>query len=285
MRYRRFLSVNTTSTPKLSVLLPAYNERVRLPPYLETIRLYLNGTFSGDYEVVVVDDGSDDGLAFELDLHRASWPELVLLGYPNNRGKGAALHTGLMAARGELVLIADADGATPIGEEAKLRAAIRGGASVAVGSRLLRLPGNFVFRSLQRQLPGRAFSWLTRAIFDLTVWDTQCGFKMFRREALPPLLDRCRECGYLFDLEILLWAERLGHRIVEVPVCWRDVPGSKVRLLHDGWAMFRGLLRLRRALGGTTLPPWSTPVATAPVVHRRECRDGSGPPSIQSQGR
>jgi dolichyl-phosphate beta-glucosyltransferase len=237
--------------PILSVVLPAYNESSRLPPYLEAIRIYLDTAFPQHYEVVVVDDGSDDSLCGQLAPLRVERPQLILLRHEYNWGKGSAVRTGLAAARGEIVLFADADGATPIGEEAKLRNAICHGASVAIGSRLLFLGKSAVCRSLPRDLLGNAFAWLARAVFDLPVWDTQCGFKMFRHEVLSPLLDLCHESGYLLDLEILAWAHRLGYAIAEVPVSWRDVSGSKVHLLRDGWRMLSGLARLRRALRPT----------------------------------
>jgi dolichyl-phosphate beta-glucosyltransferase len=122
---------------------------------------------------------------------------------------------------------------------------------VAVGSRFLPEPAAAVRRFWHRHLSGRCFAGLVRWGFGLPLRDTQCGFKMFRREVVLRLLPLCRESGYLFDLEILAWAHRLGYRIAEVPVSWRDVPGSKVRLLRDGWAMLRGLVRLRRALRQT----------------------------------
>jgi dolichyl-phosphate beta-glucosyltransferase len=271
-------------TPRLSVVLPAYNESSRLPPYLVAIRYYLDKAFPNSYEVVVVDDGSDDGLDILVDRLRADWPPVTLLRHKHNRGKGAALRSGTEAVRGELVLFADADGATPIDEESKLRKAIRAGASVAVGSRLLRLPGEVIRRTLRRDLAGRAFSRLARALFGLPIWETQCGFKMFRRETLLPLLDLCHETGYLLDLEILVWAHRLGCRIAEVPINWRDVAGSKVRLLRDGWAMLRGLFRLRRALRKPPFIQCPNRVAPGSALCSPLPWDRASFPSLESQG-
>lgn len=243
--------------PRLSVVLPAYNEATRLPRYLRAARPYLAGAFSDDYEVLVVDDGSEDGLAAEVGRLGVGWPQLTLLHHEHNQGKGAALRTGMAAAQGEVLLFADADGATPIEEEAKLRAEISRGAALAVGSRLLDSPGGAVSRSWRRDLPGRAFALLARSLFHLPVWDTQCGFKMFRREVVAPLLRVSRQDGYLFDLEVLAWASRLRYRIAEVPVRWRDVPGSKVRLCRDGWCMLRGTWQLYRTFQRTAAAPTS----------------------------
>jgi dolichyl-phosphate beta-glucosyltransferase len=244
----------------LSVVIPAYNEAIRLPPYLLSIREYLERTLAGNYEVVVVDDGSQDGLSDLLEKRRVEWPQLCLHRHRANRGKGAAVRTGMLAARGTFLLFADADGATPIEEEQLLRAALAGGADLAIGSRLLD-DGAFKRskRLLSRDLAGRSFAWLVRQFLGLPLRDTQCGFKMFRREAGQTLFRLCREPGYLFDLEVLIRAQQLGFRTAEVPVRWRDVPGSKVRLLRDGWKMARGLWTLWRDRRESSLPAATTP--------------------------
>lgn len=230
---------------ELSVILPAYNEVQRLPPYLAAIREYFNG-LDLPHEVIVVDDGSDDGTA-DLVRHAAiDWPELRLLRHAVNRGRGQAIRTGVEASDGRRILYADADGATPIEQEQGLRAALEDGADAAVGSR--RLTGTSVRRQLHRALIGTAFSSLVRLLVGTPVRDTQCGFKMFRRETILELLRWCDDPGYLLDVELLAVAGRLGFRVVEVPVTWSEVPGSKVRVLRDGWRMFRGLWRLRRSL-------------------------------------
>ncbi len=229
----------------LSIVIPAYNEVRRLPPYLIAIRSYCDRVLPNRYEVVVVDDGSKDNLVDILaDLRAGGWSELSWVRHTPNQGKGAAMRTGLRVARGELILLADADGATAIEEEAQLRRAMEQGGDIAIGSRLLPDPKAKVQREHYRALPGRFFALLTRVLFGLPVRDTQCGFKMFGRAAAQRLGPVCHETGYLFDLEALIWAHRLGLRIVEVPVTWQEIPGSKVRLVRDGWRMFRGLFRL-----------------------------------------
>ena len=122
---------------EISIVIPAYNEAERLPPYLRAIRSYFTRAGLEDYEVLVVDDGSRDGTADEIGREFADWVQLSVLRQATNRGKGAAIREGVLAAQGSLVLFADADGATPIEEEHRLRAAIVAGADVAVGSRLL----------------------------------------------------------------------------------------------------------------------------------------------------
>ena len=120
-----------------SLVIPAYNESQRLPPYLETIRSYLSEIHADQYEVIVVDDGSSDHLGDVLAEAFPAWEQIRVLRHPQNMGKGAAVRTGVVAARGSRFLFADADGATPIEETQKLCAALDAGADLAVGSRLL----------------------------------------------------------------------------------------------------------------------------------------------------
>jgi len=234
--------------PAFSVIIPAYNEAQRLPPFLARVRAYLDERYSSSYEVVVVDDGSRDGMADVLRRLRADWPGLVVIEHPTNRGKGAAVRTGMLAARGERLLFADADGATPIDEEGKLAEAISAGADVAIGSRLVDAGDVTRRRTWTRGLAGRLFARAARRWLGISVRDTQCGFKMFRREAGRTLFSRSQESGYLFDLELLVLADRLGYRVVEVPINWADVPGGHLSLRRELGRTLVGLWRLRRRL-------------------------------------
>ncbi len=237
----------------LSLIIPAYNEASRLPFYLWAIHSYFSNLSSFSYEIIVVDDGSQDGLLTTLEREKAKWPELRFLCHRKNQGKGAAVRSGIFAAEGQLILYADADGATPIEEEGKLRQEIDRGADVAFGSRYMRDRTTVQQRTWHRDLKGQLFGFLVRKLFRLPIQDTQCGFKMFRREAGQRLFELSREQGYLFDLEVLALAHQLGYRIAEIPVSWKDVPGSKVRFLRDGWRMFRGLWSLKHSLSTTKM--------------------------------
>lgn len=230
---------------RLSVVIPAYNEVRRLPPYLAAIRNHLASALPGGYEVIVVDDGSRDGTARVLRGSFGDWPPLRVEVHNHNRGKGAAVRTGVLAARGELVLFADADGATPIAEERKLRSAIEEGADIAVGSRLLTMRAVPVIRTCCRDIAGRLFAHLVHASFRLPIRDVQCGFKMFRREVGQGLFQSCRAHGYDFDVAILYAAHRLGCRMAEVPIRWTEMPGSKFHLIADTWRVASGLSTLR----------------------------------------
>lgn len=231
----------------ISIIIPAYQEAIRLPPVLEQMRAYLDRTTSevGGYEIIVVDDGSTDKLPEILAQIARDWNEMNWVSHSRNNGKGAALRTGLQLASGELMLISDADGAVSIEEELLLRQALETRYDAAIGSRLLG--GSQAWRSAYRGLLGRAFAHVTQLLYRLPVRDTQCGFKMFRREVVEAILPRCHETGYLFDLELLIRAHQSGFQMVEVPIQWYEVPGSKVRPIRDGWKMLTGLSRLSRS--------------------------------------
>jgi len=238
----------------LSLILPAYNEAQRLPPFLSAVRTYLAKQFGDDYEVIVVDDGSTDGLTSILDEAERDWPQLRPLCHPVNQGKGAAVRTGMLTARGQLLLFADADGATPIEEERRLRAAIEAGAEVAIGSRLVTSSEVSRERTWYRGLIGRAFARLARCALGVPVYDTQCGFKMFRRDAGRHLFSLVQENGYLFDLELLILADRLRYRVVEVPVNWAEVPGGHLSVAQHWRTILVGLRRLRAKMRGAGVP-------------------------------
>ena len=236
----------TANTVAFSVVIPAFNEVERLPKYLETVLEYLDRLYGKSFEVLVVDDGSRDGTTEMLKEVQCDWPQLRVLRHPLNRGKGAAVRTGMMAATGELILFADADGATPISEERKLREVIANGAEVATGSRLIAAPDTERNRHGLRFVAGYAFAKLVGFALQIPVGDTQCGFKMFHRAAAQQIFQLCDEAGYLFDIQVLLLARCLGYRVAEIGISWHDVPGSKVRLLRDSWKMATGLWNMRR---------------------------------------
>ena len=240
----------------LSVVIPEFNEESRLPGFLGRVLVYLGSEFPNDFEIVVVDDGSTDGTAAWLAEQSKSENPLRVVRFPQNRGKGAAVRAGVAASTGELVLFCDADGATPIEEERRLRWAIDAGADVAVGSRFVPSPGVEVRRAASRRIAGRLFTTFARWLLRPPVRDTQCGFKMFRGEVGRRLASLAREPSYLFDLERLCLAEREGFKIAEVGVNWSEQPGSKLRVGRDAFRILQSLRRLRRRL---KRPPGASP--------------------------
>jgi len=237
------------TTPALSLVIPAYHEAQRLPAYLPSVRSHLDRRYGSAYELIVVDDGGGDDLVARLEDAARDWTQLRWISHPENRGKGAAVRTGVLAAGGRLILFADADGAAPIEEEVRLADAIAAGADVAIGSRTLPSPDIQRERRVLRGCVGRLFAMLARRWLGLSVRDTQCGFKMFRAEVARRLFSTSREVGYLFDLEILVLAARLGYRVDEVPIHWHEVPGGNIHVARDMPRIARDLWNLRRRLG------------------------------------
>jgi dolichyl-phosphate beta-glucosyltransferase len=227
-----------------SVVVPAYNETGRLAGPVRGAAKYFRGR-RRSFEIIVSDDGSRDGTAALVEQLRREIPELRLVPSPVNRGKGHAVRLGVRAAMGALVLVADADGATPIEEVATLEAALDERAELAIGSRAL---GGHVQRRWYRHVIGRGFHALVRIFGVRGIRDTQCGFKLFKSSAARDLFARARMNGFSFDVEILLLAQRRGYRVVEVPVDWTHQPGSRINLVTDSARMAFDLIRIRARL-------------------------------------
>jgi dolichyl-phosphate beta-glucosyltransferase len=234
-----------TPNPKLSIVIPAYNEQKRLPPTLATVRAYLDASPYRDAEVVVVDDGSRDGTAELVEAAAREDPRVRLLRNPGNRGKGYSVRHGMLEARGEWILFSDADLSAPIQELDRLTGAARARAvPIAIGSRALDRSLIGVHQSRWRELSGIFFNAVMRLITGLRFADTQCGFKLYHRDAARVVFARQQLEGFGFDVEDLYIARVCGLAAVEVPVRWNNVEGTKVGLL-DGARSFTDLLLVR----------------------------------------
>lgn len=230
----------------ISIIIPAYNEEKRLPATLEKIAAYLDRYEWTFTEVLVVDDGSRDGTAAMAERFAESHPNVRVLRNPGNRGKGYSVRHGMLEAKGEWALFSDADLSAPIEELDKLWPAVANGAAqVAIGSRALNRKLIGVHQSAFREYGGRVFNLVLRAITGLPFWDTQCGFKLFQASAAREIFRRQRAEGFGFDAEVLFIARRLGCRIVEVPVRWNHVEGTKMRLFSDTLRMVADLVAVR----------------------------------------
>jgi dolichyl-phosphate beta-glucosyltransferase len=234
--------------PRLSVVIPAFNEASRLPAYLDEVVGFLDGR-GEPYEVIVVDDGSSDGTAAAVRAVAARQPSVRLLPLGRNRGKGAAVRAGMLVAQGQRRLFADADGATPIGELKRLEPALAAGHDVVIGSRVLVDPSVAVRTRWHRVAAGRLFNRLVAGTGLRGVADSQCGFKLFTAQAADALFGALETSGFAFDVELLLRAQAAGYRIAEVPVNWADQNGGKVGVLRSGPGMVRQLLRIWRQVG------------------------------------
>lgn len=234
--------------PQRSVVIPAYNERLRLPPYLKAVVEYLDAS-PGGWEVLVIDDGSTDGTGAAAGAAVGGHPGVRVLRLPHNLGKGAAVRSGMLAARGASRLFADADGATPIAELARLEPVLRTGADVVIGSRALGDPAVTLVARPHRVVAGRVFNWVVERLGLAGISDSQCGFKLFTARAAQDLFGPLVTAGFGFDVELLLRARAAGYRVAEVAVNWSDQPGSKVGVLSHGPRMLLEILRARRCLG------------------------------------
>jgi len=235
--------------PPFSAVIPCYNEAARIGQTLRLTLDYLNSN-APDSELIVVNDGSTDAtsvLARE-GLAKATITTRLLENFPN-RGKGAAVRKGLLAAEKPIGLFFDADLSTPLEEIPRLIEPIAGGEiDIAFGSRALdrRLIG--IHQPWRREQGGRVFNLLVRIATGLPFWDTQCGFKAFRLDVCRPILNKARIEGFAFDVELLYLAHHAGLRLREIPVRWNHAEGSKIDFVRDSARMLREIITLRFGL-------------------------------------
>ncbi|HLZ43052.1 MAG TPA: dolichyl-phosphate beta-glucosyltransferase [Candidatus Sulfotelmatobacter sp.] len=227
-----------------SIVIPAYNESARLGGTLEKLLAYVHAQ-GWNAEVIVVNDGSRDNTAEIVKSFAAKDPILRLVENSGNRGKGYSVRNGMLNARGEIILFSDADLSSPIEEAPKLLAALEGGADIAIGSRWLRAETQTQRQPLYRQLFGRIFNLLLRLTLGLKFKDTQCGFKVFTRDAARTVFPLQKIERWGFDPEILFLARKFNLKVKEVSVLWGHSGGTRINPLLDGARMFQEMLRIR----------------------------------------
>ncbi len=249
------------SPPELSIVIPAFNEEMRLPVTLAQISAYIRVS-KRETEVIVVDDGSSDRTSQVANSFRGEIRRLRVVANDENRGKGYSVRRGMLEAQGRIVLFTDADLSAPIDEADKLIAALEDH-DVAIGSRALDRKLISVRQSLFRENAGIVFNLIVRAILRLPFVDTQCGFKAFRRGPCQIIFRQQRIERFGFDPELLYLARHHGLRAVELPVRWAHSPATKVSMLRDSIRMFLDIFLIRwNALRGQ-YPRSETSVASA----------------------
>jgi dolichyl-phosphate beta-glucosyltransferase len=250
------------------VVVPAFNEAVRLPPYLERVVAFFDER-GEPYEVIVVDDGSTDATSATVEASRHHHPTVQPLRFPVNRGKGAAVRAGMLVAHGDRRLFTDADGATPIEEVTRLEPALATGADVVIGSRALTDPAVSVRARAHRKVAGLVFNFVVARSGLAGIADSQCGFKCFRGPVAEDLFGALKTDGFAFDVELLLRARRRGYRVAEVAVNWAHQPGSKATVLRDGPSMLWQVMRTRGRIGRGGVERFSLE-PDAPELSQRE---------------
>ena len=274
MREVRFIE-NVRVGPKVSIIVPAFNESARLGGSLTKILQYLNERREAA-ELIVVDDGSTDSTSAiaEEALRDCGRVESRLLRYEPNRGKGYAVRLGLLEARANIALFSDADLSTPITEVPKLAEPIKTGEyDLTFGSRALdrRLIG--VHQPWRREQGGRVFNLIVRLATALPFWDTQCGFKAFRMSVCRPLIEAAQIDRFGFDVELIYLAHLAQLRLREIPVRWDHSAGgpldASANYSRDSVRMINEVRRIRREVDRGTYSEAISAARTAAMVQAK----------------
>ncbi|MBN1418110.1 MAG: glycosyltransferase family 2 protein [Planctomycetes bacterium] len=227
-----------------SIVIPAFNETRRIGPTVRQIFAHLEGRRIR-YEILIVDDGSTDRTGDLVHDLADEIPAIRLIRNDRNRGKGCAVRNGFLNARGRRILSCDADLSTPIEEFDRFWTEMDGGAEVVIGSRAMRESRISVHQPWYRETMGKVFNVFVRVLFLSRFRDTQCGFKLYRREAALAIAARQRISGFAFDVEHLVIAKKCGFRVASLPVRWANNPDTRVHAVKQSLRMLRDLFRIR----------------------------------------
>lgn len=245
---------SSSPEPDLSIVIPAYKESRKIELDIRAAAAFLKrASLSG--EIIVVDDGSPDDTAERAAALRATYPNLLVLGYDENRGKGFAVRYGIMRARGRIVMFADTGLCVPY-DIASIGISMleMGMCDVAHGSRAMR--GSVVVaQPFVRRIGSRVFKFLIHAFMGIPryVSDTQCGFKLYRREVAHELFEAAFTDGFMFDVEIVVRILRAKHRLLEFPVLWSNDADSRFSPRRGSLKLARELAKIRWKLSGYAL--------------------------------
>lgn len=229
----------------LSLIIPVFNEERRLYKTFSALEDFFQENTFKRLEVIFADDGSTDGTAQAVQSFGRKHPEVRLVSYPSNKGKGFAVRRGMLEAQGAYRLMCDADMSTPLGEFKKFLVPMEQDYSVIIGTRKaagasIRKPQVWHRRKL-----GEGYTWLANIVTGLRVSDFTCGFKCFSGEAADRIFRAARISRWSYDAEILYLAHKNGFAACEVPVTWMNDEDSRVRLASDVWRSFIDLIRIR----------------------------------------
>lgn len=228
---------------KLSLIIPAYNEEERISEPLKQARLYLQANFP-DSEIIVVDDGSKDKT---VETVRKIADDIRIVEQGENRGKGAAVRAGMLAAKGRYRIFTDADFSTPVEEVEKAVQYLEKNTDIFIGSRALDHSFVKKHQPFYREFMGKVFNKIVQVLLLWGIKDTQCGFKGFRDSVAEDIFARTKFDGFSFDVEVLFLARKLGYSISEVPVVWYNDDRTTVSAGSDSFTMFCDLIRIKRA--------------------------------------
>ena len=230
----------------VSIVIPAYNEARRLPGFLDEMIFYCKNS-SRTYEVIVVDDGSNDKTFEIASGYKTRFPELQAAKIKKNSGKGYAVEQGFLRARGDICLFLDADGSVGPDEIGKnLHYVLEDGYDIFVGSRVIRDNSRILKVKWYRKAAGSVFNFLVQTFLFKDIKDTQCGFKMFRNKVVRPLFSKSHIRGFGFDMEIMYLAYKMGYKVKEGPVSWRHIGGSRFNLIVDSIKMLFNIFQIRK---------------------------------------
>lgn len=226
----------------ISIVIPAFNEEERLPLSLRKILDYFENR-DETKEIIVVDDGSTDNTTAII---TKEFPNVNLIKLGKNSGKGAAIRKGMLSANGNFILFCDADLSTPIYEIDKLSAKLNNGFDIAIGSRALDPSLIKLHQPFYREFMGKTFNKIVQVLTFAGISDTQCGFKMFKKDIAHKLFAQSVIDGFSFDVEILYLAHKANYKIAEVPVEWYNDAKTKVNPVIDSTKMLLEIFKIRK---------------------------------------
>lgn len=231
-----------TKDKTVSFIIPVYNEEARITKTLQKVLTYFSKVCYST-EVIVVDDGSIDNTP---QLLQTFSNDVKVISFPKNRGKGAAVRTGMLSANSKYRVFSDADLSTPIYEIEKILQKLELGADICIGSRALDPSMIKEHQPFYREFMGKMFNKFVQMLIIKGIEDTQCGFKGFTARSAEILFSRCKIDGFSFDVEMLYLAQKLNMKIEQVPVEWYNDKRTKVNPIRDSVNMFYELLKIKK---------------------------------------